>query len=155
MNQTYLCIIVCASCTYSVACEFHPHWISCRTDKGAGRECGWNRLHPHLVAIRVTFGQECQYWVVARLPYQCNEISSFYHLVYGCFSWVQRFIYLLFLAIKKESDLSQGSLSCVDGMYNWQTKRFSFMYISSGMVSLFPRLEKASSIGRLAFFRLF
>ena len=22
----------------------------------------------------------------------------------------------------------------IDGMYNWQTKRFSFMYVSSGMV---------------------
>ena len=46
-------------------------------------------------------------------------------------------------------------LSCVDGIYNWQTKRSSVMYISSGMVSLVPRLEKASITDRLAFFIVF
>ena len=45
-----------ARIAHCVACEFYPHWISCRTAKAVGRECGWNRLHPHLVAIRVTLG---------------------------------------------------------------------------------------------------
>ena len=39
----------------------------------------------------------------------------------------------------------------IDGMYNWQTKRFSFMYISPEIWCL----EKASTIGRSALFRLF
>ena len=46
-------------------------------------------------------------------------------------------------------------LSCVDGMYNWQTKRSSVMYISSGMVSVVPRLENASSTYHSAFFSVF
>ena len=48
--------------------------------------------------------------------------------------------------------LSAVSMACTTGR---RSKRFSFMYTSSGVVSLFPRLEKASSIGRSGFFRLF
>ena len=65
------------------------------------------------------------------------------------------FIYLLFIAARKNLTSPRTLLSCVYGMYNRQTKRFSFMYISSGMVSLFPMLEKASlTIGCSAFLRL-
>ena len=143
MTQTYLCIRVCASCTYSLLCCMR---VSSTLDQlQDGQRC-WQGVWLEQAASP-SFCHPCNVRL-RMLVLGC-------HLVQGCYSRVQRFIYLLFLAIKKESDLSYGSLSCVDGMYNWKTKRFSFMYISSGMVSLFPRLEKVSSICRLAFFRLF
>ena len=57
--------------------------------------------------------------------------------------------------LKSSHRTSPMVLSCVDGIYNWQTKRSSVMYISSGMVSLVPRLEKASITDRSAFFIVF
>ena len=33
-------LVLPARTAHCVACEFHPHWISCRTAKGTGRECG-------------------------------------------------------------------------------------------------------------------
>ena len=57
--------------------------------------------------------------------------------------------------LKSSHRTSPMVLSCVDGMYNWQTKRSSVMYISSGMVSVVPRLEKASSTDHSAFFSVF
>ena len=55
--------------------------------------------------------------------------------------------------VKSSHQTSPMVLICVDGMYNWQTKRSSVMYISYCMVSVFPRLEQASSTDLSAFFR--
>ena len=59
------------------------------------------------------------------------------------------------LLLKSSHRTSPMVLSCVDGMYNWQTKRSSVMYISSCMVSVVPRLEQASSTDLSAFFSVF
>ena len=57
--------------------------------------------------------------------------------------------------LKSSHQTSPMVFSCVDGMHNWQTKRSSVMYISSGIVLVFPMLEKASSTDRSAFFSVF
>ncbi len=61
-----------------------------------------------------------------------------------------------YCSLLKSSHLTSAwALSGVDGMYSWQTKRSSFMYTSSEMVSLLPIQEKASSIGRSALLSVF
>ena len=134
----------------------HPHLISGSTALGAGGSVVGTGCSPspsccqpcNVGLGRLGFGLSQVFHTnakkLARLVIWCRAAS-----VGGSCSSTYCFL------LESSHLTSPRVLSCVDGMYNWQTKRSSFMYTSSEMVLLVPRLEKASSIGRSAFFSVF
>ena len=134
----------------------HPHLINCSTAFGAGGSvvgtgCSLSPscCHPCNIGLGMLgFGLSQDFQTnatrLARLVIWCRAA-----LVGGSCSSTCCFL------LKSSHQTSPMVLSCVDGMYNWQTKRSCVMYISSGMVSVVPRLEKASRTDRSAFFSVF
>ena len=134
----------------------HPHLINCSTALGAGGSvvgtgCSLSPscCHPCNIGLGMLgFGLSQDFQTnatrLARLVIWCRAA-----LVGGSCSSTCCFL------LKSSHQTSPMVLSCVDGMYNWQTKRSCVMYISSGMVSVVPRLEKASRTDRSAFFSVF
>ena len=127
----------------------HPHLINCSTALGAGGSVVGTSCHRCNIGLGMLgFGLSQDFQTnatrLARLVISCRAA-----LVGGSCSSTCCFL------VKSSHQTSPMVLSCVDGMYNWQTKRSSIMYISSGMVSVVPRLEKASSTDRSAFLSVF
>ena len=134
----------------------HPHLINCSTALGAGGSvvgtgCSLSPscCHPCNIGLGMLgFGLSQDFQTnatrLARLVIWCRAA-----LVGGSCSSTCCFL------LKSGHRTSLMALSCVYGMYNWQTKRSSVMYISSGMVSVVPRLEKAWSTDRSALFSVF
>ena len=131
----------------------HPHLINCSTALGPGGSvvgtgCSLSPscCHPFNIGLGMLgFGLSQDFQTnatrLARLVIWCRAT-----LVGGSCSSTSCFLL--------KSSHRTSPISCVDGMYNWQTKRSSVMYISSGRVLVVPRLEKASSTDRLAFFTI-